>query len=160
MTTTQFSGQAVTLETPTDEVVALLRDQVKLFEQLRDLSQRQASIIESGTVDPLLAILSQRQQLILRLQQIESQLSPIRSNWAEFYRRLPETTRSEISQLVSQVRKDIGEIMTRDSQDGEKLRMAQRRVGEQLGRVNQAGQAVAAYRPATPTQSAFTNQQG
>ena len=160
MTSTQLPGPVLNLNSPPDDVVAMLRDQVDLFAQLRDLSQRQSSVIESGTVDPLLAILSQRQQLIHRLQQIESRLSPIRSRWAEFYRQLPEPKRHEISLLVEQVRRDLGEIMTRDTKDGEKLRSAQRRVGEQLNQVNRAGQAVQAYRPTTPSQSAFTNQQG
>lgn len=148
-----------TIDSP--RVVALLERQLDLYQQLRLLSDQQRPLVEQGAAESLLAVLSQRQKLIQELAGLNEELDPYRQRWAEFWASLESGERQRVGGLVSRTQEILAAIMERDEADRRQLQEAKGRVAGEMGRINQAGAAIHAYR-GTPGPNAprFTNHQG
>lgn len=143
------------------KLIELLQRQRGLYEQLRGLGHQQGQLIESGSPQSLLAVLSQRQQLVDDLADISGQLEPYRDRWEAFWGGLSEPDRHQIGALVGALEGLLAGIIDQDDQDRKRLEQSKAVVGHELGRVTQTGAALQAYRNTPPpSASRFTDQQG
>ena len=147
-----------------DEVarpVALLQRQADLISKLGTLSERQSGLVDEGQGEDLLTLLGQRQQLIDALDAINTDLEPFQARWSQLWEGLGESDRQRIGPLVSQTQQVLDQIMATDDRDQERLRVNQQRIAEELGRVNQTGEARRAYTAGAPNPpNRFTDKQG
>lgn len=126
------------------KLIHLLNQQRLLYCQLKELAQKQSSLVDGHDPEMLLRILAGRQRLIDRLAMIDRELAPIRSDWQRIAESLPVGQRKEAQELVAGVQAILGEILASDQQDAQAMSQQQQRVADELQttvrgkRVNQA----------------------
>lgn len=125
--------------------VALLKQQVAVFEQLDGYAQQQETLINEGRADELLTVLGRRQELINTLNGLNDQAEPFRRGWTQFSAGLDEAERSEIGELLKQVQSMLAEIIQRDERDRTELQQQRGKVSKELQQVSQVGAAMNAY---------------
>ncbi len=131
-------------------LIAMLRRQRELYTALRELSERQAPLVEQGAAEALLEVLGRRQHLIDELTQINVQLAPYRDDWPRVWRQVPENARAEVNDLLKTVSDLLAGILEQDEIDRTRLQSSQDRVQAELKKINGGTMAVRAYggRPA------------
>jgi hypothetical protein len=106
--------------------------------QLRDAGLRQAELIASGEMADLLRLCAAKQQLIVALQALETQLAPFHAEDPEQRQWSSADARAACAADAEACRRLIQEVMAME-QDGER-QMTQRR-DEVAGRLQSAGAA-------------------
>lgn len=129
----------------TQRLVTLLTQQRDIYQQLQALSGTQSQLVDSGSSEPLLAILAQRQQLIDELARLHSEMEPFRRRWEQVYGGLSGAQKEEVADLVKQVEGLLTAIIDQDNRDRQQLEDARTQVGGELTRMAHAGAASAAY---------------
>ncbi len=107
---------------PTDpldphRLIALLTQQRDYYHRLRELSDKQRSMIAGDRPELLLTILRQRQELVAALARLNNDLGPFRRNWDAMYAALPEAIRSEASQILQEINGLLRVILRNDQED-------------------------------------------
>ncbi|MEX0776185.1 MAG: hypothetical protein WD042_10800 [Phycisphaeraceae bacterium] len=144
-------------------LVALLRKQHGVYEQIQALGNQQSGLVEQADADALLSLLQRRQRHIDELDAINKELEPFRLGWLEWLPRLAAQDRTRIAQLVEQISAVRDQIVAQDDRDCRRLREVQGRYGQELGRMNRGGRAAHSYRGAggaSASVSRLTDQQG
>jgi len=100
-----------------DGLVELLDNQRRIYLRLRELSIEQAEFVASGEADALLKVLSDRQQLIDQLTQINGRIEPFKQDWPSMWRKLDDDTRSRVETLIGQVQGLLELIVAQDGRD-------------------------------------------
>ena len=114
------------------KLIHLLTQQRLLYRQLKELAQKQSSLVDGNDPETLLRVLASRQRLIDKLSSIDRELRPIRANWQEIAGALPPEQREQALELVDQVQAILGEILASDAKDGEVLQGHQQKVRRQI----------------------------
>lgn len=141
-------------------LVALLKKQQAIYQQLRQLSDQQATLIDQGQPEPLLALLGQRQKLIDDAAGLNTQLDPYRRGWTSLWAGLGDADRQTIGNLVRDVQDLLGAIVQQDERDRQALQEAKGRVGAEMQKLSRGAGAVNAYRSVPTGLNRFTNKQG
>jgi len=102
-------------------LIELLTQQSVLYRQLRELSQKQTSLVDGSDPEALLKILAGRQRLIDKLKVITGELAPIRSDWQRISSGLAPAQKQEVGRLVLEVQNTLQDILSRDEKDSQKL---------------------------------------
>ncbi|MBU0640563.1 MAG: flagellar protein FlgN [Planctomycetes bacterium] len=126
-------------------LVALLTRQRDLYQQLRELSERQRSLISGNRPEMLLNILRDRQTLVNGLATLNEQLAPFRRGWDGMYAQLPEDTRDQASALLTQINELLRVILKTDQEDSALLAARKRAVASEMGALSSGRSANAAY---------------
>ncbi len=149
------------LDTPPspDMLVKLLERQQALVEQLGDLADRPASLLEAGESDALLSLLSQRQKIMDQFITSQDSLTSL-SDACRRDGTVADGTRHRIGALIADISERLGEIMNRDEQDRAQLESHRRQVGESIGGLTTARAAQHAYVRSRAVNNRFADQQG
>lgn len=126
-------------------LIALLVEQRELYQRLRDLSERQRSLISSDHPEQLLSILRDRQTLVAALAKLNQQLAPFRRNWDVLYQGLPADLRSEANKLLQDINGLLRVILKTDQEDTALLAARKQSVGQGLREVDGGQTANTAY---------------
>jgi hypothetical protein len=144
-------------------LLAALERQLDLFRQLQALSSKQGGLIGAEDGSPLLELIARRQTIIEQLQDLQRD-ADARQLTAAPLSAAERREASELTELIAAVR---ARILEQDEHDRAALRDFRNRVGGELRRMTQGGQAAKAYggpRVSTsvsrPTISRFTDKQG
>jgi len=143
------------------ELIELLTQQRVLYEAIKRLSAQQAATVASIDAETLLNLLSQRQHLLDRINQINQGLEKYRQAWRAVYDTLRPEDQKLVASLVEQAQEALAAIIEQDEIDRRALEQAKSELGKNIVQTNKAGLAMAAYggRAATPSPR-FTNHQG
>lgn len=129
----------------TTRLVKLLREQRDLYHSLRDLSQRQRSLVAGDRPELLLDLLSSRKRIVTQLAAINDELAPCRRNWPAVYDQLPTETQGQVSELLKDINGTLQTVLRADQEDSSVLSARKAVVERSLNRMD-GGQAVnAAY---------------
>ena len=109
-----------------------LTQQRLLYRQLRELAQKQSSLVDGSNPEMLLRVLAGRQRIIDRLGAIDRELKPIREQWQHIAKTLPALQRQEAQQLIEEVQEILGEILARDEKDSHVLSSRQQQVASEI----------------------------
>ncbi len=140
-------------ETPS-AVLGLLREQARLYGELESCASRQRSLVAGDQVGPLLAILSDREQLSGSLATIGRRLEPVRAQWDSFRTRFAASELREADQLLTVASTRLQNVIRGDEQDARVLYGRKQAVANALRSVHSTHQAMNAYRgAAAPTRS-------
>jgi hypothetical protein len=115
-----------------NKLIQLLTQQKFLYRQLKELSQKQSSLLDGNDPEMLLKILAGRQRLIDRLSLIDRELRPIRADWQKVAASLPLSQREEAMSLIESVQEILGEIIARDEIDTQTLHSQQQKVATEI----------------------------
>ncbi len=113
-------------------LIHLLTQQRLLYRQLRELAQKQSSLVDGSNPEILLRVLAGRQRIIDQLEVIDRELKPIRAQWQHIAKTLPPLQRQEAQQLVEEVQEILGEIIARDEKDTQTLSSQHQRVAAEI----------------------------
>ncbi len=132
---------------PTDvqHLLDLLTRQREHYARLRELSDRQRSLISSDRPEALLGILKERQSLVAALTKLNEELAPFRRNWEAMYAALPEPARRTASNLLAEVNSLLRVILRSDLEDSEILSARKKAISDDLGGLAGGRTANAAY---------------
>jgi predicted nuclease with TOPRIM domain len=137
------------------QLTELLIQQRDVYQKLGQFAASQAAAVQDDQSETLLRILSQRQQLITELTEINDRLEPFRSRWDELREQLSATERLRVADLVEEVQGLLGQILQRDEQDSDELRRRSDQVRNEaastsMGRNLNAAYAARSYAAAQP----------
>jgi len=138
-------------------VIELLNQQLALYSQLNQLAQTQRALITSDEPERLLAVLSERQQLIDRLESTAMKLRPYQANWHEFRKHLDADQGQTVDHLIDEVNAILSEILRRDEADGELLSARKGSTAQAMSEIRTAKQAGAAYAATGDAQKSSTD---
>jgi hypothetical protein len=111
-----------TAQTEARRLTELLIQQRDVYLQLRELARTQARAVAEERPEELLRVLGDRQRRINELLEINAQLEPFRSRWAELRQAMGRPEQLEVGELVEQVQKLLAEILQQDEGDCDALR--------------------------------------
>ena len=126
-------------------LLTLLGEQRGLYQRLRELSERQRTLITGDRPEMLLNILRERQSLVGGLARLNEQLAPFRRNWDGVYAALPEPLREQANQLLQEINGLLRVILRTDQEDTSILAARKHAVGEQIGQMSGGRSANTAY---------------
>lgn len=128
-----------------DRLLALLREQRDLYLKLKELSERQRTMIAGDRPEQLLNILRDRQNLVSALTRVNEKLSPFRRDWQNVYEQLPEASRNSAQELLDEINGMLQVILRTDQEDQALLSARKQAVARSLGNASDGRAANAAY---------------
>jgi hypothetical protein len=129
----------------TDEVLPALKHQLDCYQRLAKLANTQHDHVQNSRTEELLAVLSQRQQLLEEMAQLEKIIAPAKRNWKEYADALPVDQRSEAELLVSETRLLLEEIAAADRDDTLVLQARKFNLGRGINQASAARKFNGAY---------------
>ena len=101
--------------------------------------------MSSPAVQPLLALLAERQQVVDGLVDANQELTPFRTDWSDRYHRMDEPTRGQVAALLEEANSALGTILRSDLQDSATLSAKRMDVADRLATAETGSRASAAY---------------
>ncbi len=144
---------------PTDLLIKLLERQQALVEQLADLADRQAALIDAADTDGLLAVLGQRQGIMDQFTAGQDSLARL----TEAARREGATDpamQQRIGALIEDITNRLAQLMRLDEKDRTRLGASRDRVGEALTGLSVAKEARRTYLRARTVNNRFSDRHG
>lgn len=126
-------------------LITLLEQQRDMYLKLRELSDKQRSLIAGDRPELLLGILRDRQDLVTSLAQLNDQLGPFRRSWDALYAALPEDRRTHASGLLQEINGLLRVILRTDQEDGALLSVRKQAVAGEMADLSGGRTANAAY---------------
>ncbi|MFI4873004.1 MAG: flagellar export chaperone FlgN [Phycisphaerales bacterium JB061] len=126
-------------------LVALVNEQLELYQKLDTLSVRQHDLVASEDTDGLLAVLGARQQLIEDISDSAARMAPYRARWDDHIRELKETDKETLRKGLDDLSAMMAAIAERDESDRVAMESRRDRVKEQISGVKRGSAAVTAY---------------
>jgi uncharacterized membrane protein YccC len=123
----------------------LLDQQGRLCEGLNELSEAQSVAVVEGDADLLMRILGERQVLVDRVSEINSELDVFRRVRERALAMLSESQRAGVNGQVERIAKLVDGVCERDERDRAALEKQRQRVSEEIGGLGKARGAVRAY---------------
>ncbi len=151
-----------------DVFLRLLGEQCGLYEQVREVGQRQALLIEAGDTQGLLTVLHERQALIEAVSQLNRRLIPHREAWGRLVDDADDGLRAKVRGLIDRTQTLLSVILQQDESDRRALQQRLAGTDDELDQVARTRRAGQVYRKAgesgpsadTPGTSLFTDQRG
>lgn len=120
----------------------------RAYGQLDALSRRQRDLIDAGDMDRLLALLSERQTLVIEIERASPGFDLGRRLWEERAESLPLARANELRRRVRAIEQMAQDIAERDKQAALELGRLRDDLSGQMAGLGRANAAVSAYRPA------------
>jgi hypothetical protein len=128
-----------------NRLITLLEQQRDMYLKLRELSDKQRSLIAGDRPELLLGILRDRQDLVTALARLNDQLGPFRRNWDALYAALPEDRRTHASGLLQEINGLLRVILRTDQEDGALLSVRKQAVAASIADLSGGRTANTAY---------------
>jgi len=143
------------------ELAKRLREQTGICASLLELSRKQGALIAANDGDELLRVLSEKQRLIERHQEIQKDAEVWRERWETERERLPESERRPVEEAWEALRSAMGEVVKVEEEARSALQESQNATGEDLNRVQKGKQVHRAYgAPPPPGAARFHDKNG
>jgi hypothetical protein len=141
------------------EYVSLLDAQRDLLGELDALSQRQSTLIDGEDLEPLLALLDERQRVIEQFMPASRALDELRWRWRTVRAALSESRREQVQRAEDAVLHLFTQVQRRDERDQARLKSRLDSTGAQLASLATSRRAAGAYGPITPSTARFQDRQ-
>ncbi len=127
------------------ELLVLLAKQRDLYRSLRELSEKQRSMISSNRPEQLINILRDRQGLVTSLARLNEEMGPFRREWDTSYSSLPEGHRQQASELLQEINGLLRVILQTDQEDSAMLSARKQVVAKEMATLSGGQIANTAY---------------
>jgi hypothetical protein len=142
------------------EYLSLLGQQRALLGELDALSQRQSMLIDEPVLDPLIAVLEERQGVIDRITQTSRTAEQLRPQWEQMREHVPEAHRRRVEQEQEAVGALAEQVQKRDDRDHARLKQRLEGVTAELAGLATSKKAASAYSPQQTTLPRFQDRKG
>lgn len=129
----------------TDVLAELIGGKRACLVQLREMGRRQLELIDEGDMTTLLDVLTGKQRLLDKLQQIERALDPFRGQDPERRRWRTAEARSQCTEQLDQCERLLAEIISQEKCSEGTLLKRRDEAASRLQNAHLAGQAREAY---------------
>jgi|GEM_PF-2114605 len=147
-------------ESCVQEYLSLLGQQRALLGELDALSQRQSMLIEEPVLEPLIAVLEERQGVIDRITQTARTAEQLRPQWEQTRDQVPEAHRRRVEQESDAVAALAEQVQKRDDRDHARLKQRLEGVTAELAGLATSKKAASAYSPQQTTLPRFQDRNG
>jgi hypothetical protein len=135
---------------PDDSILIALKKQLVCYQALAKLAQAQHLHVQNCRTEDLLAVLTQRQQVLEQVSQLEETIGPAKKRWADYLAALSPADRDQAETFLAETRRLLEEITTADRNDAIALQQRKMNLGSQINQATVARQinrkyAAAAY---------------
>lgn len=127
------------------QIVSLLDEHRRLYQQLDGLSTRQAELIDADDADGLLAVLTERQSVIELLDHGQRKLGPARGDWERLSGEVSADDRDHVRLLLSDVTELAARIAARDEDDRRRMEARRDGIADEMLSLTKSRKAFAAY---------------
>jgi len=127
------------------DLIAVIDRQGGLLGQLDALSQRQRALAEADDIEPLLALLAQRQEIVDQLARGSETVERLRVSRERAGGTPPQGERAEVQRRLNALAELAAAVSRRDEADQEVLRGRRERVASELAELTASKRAVSAY---------------
>lgn len=127
------------------ELVMLLEQQRATYRRLRQLAERQRVLVVQDDMQPLLALLGERQTLVDALMRVHGQLAPYRADWPATMQSLDGSTRQRVTEMLEEANEALSGILHGDTRDSATLTTRRQETSERITTLGQTARATAAY---------------
>jgi hypothetical protein len=158
MTDTSENSNATPLDV--GRFASILTEQRTVYRSLQTLSERQGGLIASGDTSSLLDLLTQRQQVVERLTEINGQSEPYKAQWSTFWGGLTTEQRDQLRGLIGDVQDLIDAIMSQDEKDYNELERSRDQVGADVQHVHRGTAGHRAYVRPAAVEAKYADHQG
>ena len=138
-------NQTRTAEDKGAELVDLLQEQLRLYEQLAALAEVQHSLVSDSNPEKLLNVLGDRQKVLRKLEQLAGSVRSHHRDWPELRSQLPAAQVEEVDSLLRKVNRVLAAILERDKVDSQTLAARKEVSGQDMQKCKKGRQAGAAY---------------
>jgi hypothetical protein len=115
-----------------DPILEALQQQVGCYRRLAKLADMQHEHVRQSATEDLLAVLSQRQQVLDQVASLEQAILPAKRRWSEYIGGLPESDRLLAQGLMAESRQLLEQITSADRNDALVLQQRKIEVGRSL----------------------------
>jgi hypothetical protein len=115
-----------------DPVLNALEQQVSCYRALAKLADQQHEHVRQSRTEDLLSVLSQRQQVLDQVAELEQAILPAKRRWNDYLGGLGEEQRSKAQGLMAESRKLLEQITSADRNDAMVLQQRKIEVGRAL----------------------------
>jgi len=129
----------------TDVLADLIRHKRLCLENLRALGEKQLALVRAGSMAELLDLLAAKQPLLLRLQAVEQELDPFRSQDPDARRWRTADARQRCAAELAECEGLLARIVRQEHESERELVHRRDETAAHLEAVNSAGQARRAY---------------
>ena len=129
----------------TDNLADLIEKRHRCLLQLRDLGHKQAELIASGQMGPLLRLIGAKNQLIAALQSVEQGLAPYHAEDPDQRNWPTKEARDRCAQLADACQRLLSELMELERQNEQNIIQRRDQVASQLQAAQAADAARGAY---------------
>ena len=141
-------------------LTAILDRQRDLLGQIDALSERQATLIESGEGERLLGLLAQRQALSSEIETLSCDLDGYRKRWKEVAQWADDAARLGWEASMEGLARTATAIAERDARDHEAIAKLRDELAGKLAGIGKSRAAVNAYGPRAASNPAYTDRRG
>lgn len=120
--------------------------QARLYGRLEELAERQAALVSDDDLNPLIALLSERQHISDELALVGAKLAPVRQDWSRQRTELGTAEQVEADRLIVEIRERLQRILRRDETDARVLSGRKEVVIRALREMPSQRHAISAYR--------------
>lgn len=115
-----------------DPVLTALEKQVACYRRLAKLVEVQHEHVRQSRTEELLAVLSQRQQVLDQVAEHEKTIVPAKRRWTDYLNELSEDQRGSAQAMMAESRRLLEQITTADRNDALVLQQRKLDVGRAL----------------------------
>ena len=126
-------------------LLELLSRQHGLCDRLVHLTEQQRPLVSGGDADRLLALLGERQKLILEMEQVARELRPMQADWRNVRAALPADEGAKADELVAGIERLFAKVMEADDQATRLLSARRGQTAQAISDVRASRAAGAAY---------------
>ena len=122
----------------TDPVITALQDQVTCYRRLAKLAEIQHEHVQNSATDQLLHVLTQRQEVLDQVADLEQIIAPAKRQWSDYLTGLGTDRRSSAEGLLAETRRLLEQITTADRNDAMVLQQRKVNLGRQINQASAA----------------------
>lgn len=132
-------------EHTTERLADLIGKRHRCLLQLRDLGSKQAELIETGEMGPLLRLIAAKNQIIVALQAVEQELAPFDQQDPDQRDWSSAAARQDCAEQAASCQQLLAEIMQMERDNEQRMTERRDQVALQLQAVQSASAARGAY---------------
>jgi flagellar biosynthesis/type III secretory pathway chaperone len=115
-----------------DPVLDALERQVGCYRLLAKLADQQHEHVRQSRTEELLAVLSQRQQVLDQVAELEQAILPAKRRWGDYLNGLADERRTSAQEMMAESRRLLEKITASDKSDAMVLQQRKIEVGRTL----------------------------
>lgn len=128
-----------------DQLEALLRRELALYTEVRDISNSQKALILQSDAGALMQLISEKQMRIERIAELETQAAPLKQRREVELDLWPAEARAKVDPLVRELQALLKEIVTLEEESRNLVESTNRRSSQQVARIQRGKAMLNAY---------------